>query len=98
MNYITFNINLEKYTLLKKVDPELRNTIIDEIIENGYNNYVRGLIRENNIVSNIVNHNITESKFSANKGQIGENVVCEILLDKFGDYIIENMSKIRTRE
>ena len=94
MNYITFNINLEKYTLLKKVDPDLRNTIIDEIIENGYNNYVRGFIRENNIVSNIVNHNITESKFSVNKGQIGENVVYEILLDKFSDYIIENMSKI----
>lgn len=88
---ITYNINIEKYALLKKINPDYINVIIGDIFENGYNAYVRSLMNTGEGVS--IN-SITEQKVSSVKGQIGENVVYDILVEKFPDFTIENTSKV----
>ena len=90
-NYV-YKINFEKYPLLRKVGKEYLNTILEYMFDNGYNNYIRNLIRNDN--NNNMLSNITENKISSTKGQAGETVVYEILIDKFKDYIIENTTKI----
>ena len=89
---INMKINVDKYPLLRRVSKEYLVTVLEDIFDNGYNNYVRNLMR--NEYSNNLVQNITENKVSQNKGQVGENIVYEILLEKFKDYLIESTSKI----
>ena len=90
---INIRIDLDRYPLLRKVDKLYLETTIEDIFDTGYNNYVRNLMR--NDVNNTYNiNNITENKLSQNKGQSGEMIVYEILIEKFRDYIIENTAKI----
>lgn len=99
---IVHNIKLEKYALLKKINPDYLNVFIEDIFENGYNAYVRSLIGvngANDVVGGVgvvgaVGNSVTEQKVSSIKGQVGENIVYDILIDKFPDYTIENTTKI----
>ena len=99
-NKYDYQINLEKYSLLKKINPDYLATIIDDIFDNGYQQYVRNFIKSESTVDNTVNNvvkvnNITENKYSSStKGQSGENIVNDILLERFQDYNIENTGKI----
>jgi hypothetical protein len=94
-NKYNYQINLEKYNLLKKINPDYLATIIDDIFDNGYQQYVRNFIKNESIVDNTIkNNNITENRYSSTKGQIGENIVNDILLERFQDYNIENTGKI----
>jgi hypothetical protein len=111
---ITYNIPIDKYALLKKINPDYINVVIQDIFENGYNAYVRSLMNGVGIGTGLgvgigsglglgegvgvigsgsINA-ITEQKVSSVKGQIGENVVYDILVEKFPDYTIENTSKV----
>jgi hypothetical protein len=89
-------VNTNKYTFLKNVKPEFLNIIIEDMFENGYNTYVKSFVRNdiNSSENNIIVNNITENKQSSQKGQVAENVVYDILVDKFPDYVVENMAKI----
>jgi hypothetical protein len=108
---IVHNIKLEKYALLKKINPDYLNVFIEDIFENGYNTYVRSLMGVNGangangvngandavgVMGGIggIGNSVTEQKVSSIKGQIGENIVYDILIDKFPDYTIENTTKI----
>lgn len=99
---IVHNIKLEKYALLKKINPDYLNVFIEDIFENGYNAYVRSLMGvngANDVVGGVgvvgaVGNSVTEQKVSSIKGQVGENIVYDILIDKFPDYTIENTTKI----
>ena len=93
---INFLININKYSFLKNVRPEFLKIIVEDMFENGYNSYVKSFVRNdiNNNDNNIVVNNITENKQSSQKGQVAENVVYDILVDKFPDYVVENMAKI----
>jgi hypothetical protein len=95
-NKYDYQINLEKYSLLKKINPDYLATIIDDIFDNGYQQYVRNFIKNESTVDNTVKvNNITENKYSSStKGQSGENIVNDILLERFQDYNIENTGKI----
>lgn len=94
-NKYDYQINLEKYNLLKKINPDYLATIIDDIFDNGYQQYVRNFIKNESIVDNTVKGNgITENRYSSTKGQSGENIVNDILLERFQDYNIENTGKI----
>ena len=95
-NKYNYQINLEKYSLLKKINPDYLATIIDDIFDNGYQQYVRNFIKNESIVDNTIKGNsITENRYSSStKGQSGENIVNDILLERFQDYNIENTGKI----
>jgi hypothetical protein len=95
-NKYNYQINLEKYNLLKKINPDYLATIIDDIFDNGYQQYVRNFIKNESTVDNVVKvNNITENRYSSStKGQSGENIVNDILLERFQDYNIENTGKI----
>ena len=94
-NKYNYQINLEKYNLLKKINPDYLATIIDDIFDNGYQQYIRNFIKNESIVDNTIkNNNITENRYSSTKGQSGENIVNDILLERFQDYNIENTGKI----
>lgn len=94
-NKYNYQINLEKYNLLKKINPDYLATIIDDIFDNGYQQYVRNFIKNESTIDNTVkNNNITENRYSSTKGQSGENIVNDILLERFQDYNIENTGKI----
>ena len=66
---ITFNIPIDKYALLKKINPDYINVVIQDIFENGYNAYVRSLM--NGVIGTESINAITEQKVSSVKGQIG---------------------------
>ena len=92
-NIYNYNILLEKYDLLKKIDSSLLGYTIEEIFEIGYTNYVRNFIKksfEHNIVSNEITEKISNS---SNKGSYGENIVYDIVVNKFNDLQIEDTSK-----
>lgn len=92
-NLYNYNISLEKYNLLKKIDSNLLSYTIEEIFEIGYTNYVRNFIKksfEQNIESNEITEKITNS---SNKGSYGENIVYDIIVNKFNDLQIEDTSK-----
>lgn len=99
-NKYNYQINVEKYSLLKKINPDYLATIIDDIFDNGYQQYVKNFIKNESTVENSVNNtvkvnNITENKYSSStKGQSGENIVNDILLERFQDYNIENTGRI----
>ena len=95
-NKYNYQINLEKYSLLKKINPDYLATIIDDIFDNGYQQYVKNFIKNESMVDNVIKvNNITENKYSSStKGQSGENIVNDILLERFQDYNIENTGRI----
>jgi hypothetical protein len=90
---ITHDIKLDKYALLKKINPDYLNVIIEDIFENGYNAYIKTLMNGVTGIGGGIN-TITEQKVSSVKGQIGENMVYDILVEKFPDYTIENTTKV----
>ena len=97
MNDYNYTINLEKYNLLTKINPAYVDTLIEEIFENGYQQYIKNLIK--NDLSQLSNdtqkqNNITENKISSSKGQSGESIVYDILVERFQDYNVENTGKI----
>jgi hypothetical protein len=94
VDIITYNITIDKYALLKKINPDYINVVIQEIFENGYNAYVRSLMNGDGGLGGLGINTITEQKVSSVKGQMGENVVYDILVEKFPDFTIENTSKI----
>lgn len=93
-------IDMNKYALLKKINPEYVNVVIQDIFDNGYNAYVRSLMNGDGSLGSgglgggLGVNAITEQKVSSVKGQIGENVVYDILVEKFPDFTIENTSKV----
>jgi hypothetical protein len=102
VDIITYNITIDKYALLKKINPDYINIVIEDIFENGYNAYVRSLMNGGGGggdgglggLGGLGVNAITEQKVSSVKGQIGENVVYDILVEKFPDFTIENTSKV----
>jgi hypothetical protein len=104
MDRIKYEIDINKYTFLKNVsekDSLVLNSVIDEIFNLGYHHYIKSLITITNTTLAISTNtkveseinNITDNK-TTSKGQLGENVVYDILVEKFPDYQIDNMSKI----
>jgi hypothetical protein len=108
INNITYDkINLfvssNKYKLLDKIDKEKLEFVIDEIFELGYSQYMKNLIKSdlaNELQSNTQTNlskptnAITESKYSTLKGSMGEDLVMDIIIEKFNNLCVENTSKI----
>ncbi len=103
MDKLFLEIDLNKYSLLSKINTDFLNVILKDIFDNGYNNYVKGLMNNtnNNLINllnstpeNETNNKITDNKTSSSKGQLGENLVYDIITEKFPDLIIENTSRI----
>ncbi len=86
-------IDLDKYSILKKIDKEYLPFVLDEIFNIGYNTWVKNFIKNEISVEGLQN-TITESKLSSSKGQVGENIVIDLIIDKFKDVQVENTSKI----
>ena len=109
-DHVNILISKKKYKLLDKINDIHMPFIVDEIFELGYSMYIKNLIKsdlnnETNTTSatnginnleerNKITNGITESKYSTIKGSLGENVVMDILIDKFPNYLVENMSKV----
>ncbi len=92
-----YNIDLNKFKLLGNISPDLIEFVIDDIFNLGYNTWVKNFIKTDpnvliNFNQNIPDNNITDSKLTS-KGQSGENIVLDILKDKFPDFQIVNTSK-----
>jgi hypothetical protein len=98
--YVDISLSKNKYPIFDKIKNEHLEFVISEIIELGYNQYMKNLIKsdlqltnnQNNQINTI--NSITESKYSSIKGSQGENIVIDILIDKFTKCVIENTSKI----
>lgn len=90
---INFNIDTDKYKILKNINQEYLPHVLDEIFGIGFNVWIKNYIR-NDIVLTDTQNNITESKLSSSKGQHGENIVFDLIIDRFKDIQIENTSKI----
>jgi hypothetical protein len=100
-NNLIYNIDLNKFKLLGNISPDFIEFVIDDIFNLGYNTWVKNFIKNDpNILTNLnqnqyqnqTDNNITDSKLTS-KGQSGENIVLDILKDKFPDFQIENTSK-----
>ena len=94
MDKYNLEIDLQKYPILNKINKDYLDTVILDIFNNGYNSYVRNQIINTEIINTINTNNITENKTSSSKGQLGENIVYEILVERFQDHCIENTSKV----
>ncbi len=99
-NNLIYNIDLNKFKLLGNISPDFIEFALDDIFNLGYNNWVKNFIKNDpnilinsNSNQNQTDNNITDSKLTS-KGQSGENIVLDILKDKFPDYLIENTSKL----
>lgn len=99
-------LNKTKYQLFDKIKNNHLEFVVNEIFDLGYNQYMRNLIKSDiqldtqipiqtftQINQNTTNA-ITESKYSTLKGSLGENIVIDILIDKFPNCLVENTSKI----
>lgn len=98
MNELEYKVDLNKYKLLSIITPEYQNIIFDDIFTQGYNLWLKNFIKNDPTIilnSNIQgdSNTITESKLTS-KGSSGENVVIDILKDRFPDYQIDNTSKL----
>lgn len=101
-DYVNISIKKKKYKLFEKINETYIPFVIDEIFELGYSMYMKNLIKSDNIFNmgydpeerNKITNGITESKYSTTKGNQGENVVLDILIDKFPNYLVENKSKV----
>jgi len=100
--YIDISLNISKFPILDKIKINQLEFLIGEIFELGYFQYMKNLIKTD-LQSSIINPNlnqinpinsITESKYSNAKGNLGENIVIDILIDKFSNCVVENMTKI----
>jgi hypothetical protein len=88
-----YNIPLDKYDLLKKIDKNLLNYTIEEIFEIGYSVYVKNFVKKSfELDTSTTMNNITDSK-NKDKGSHGENIVYDIVVNKFHDLQVEDMSK-----
>ncbi len=90
---INFNIDIDKYKILKNINQDYLPHVLDEIFGIGFNVWIKNYIR-NDIVLSETQNNITESKLSSSKGQHGENIVIDLIIDRFKDIQVENTSKI----
>ena len=109
-NAVDILILKNKYKLLDKIGEDKLEFVIDEIFELGYSMYMKNFIKtdlinefqsyqnqnqnqnQNNLIKPI--NTITESKFSTLKGSMGEDLVMDIIIDKFNNMCVENTSKI----
>jgi hypothetical protein len=101
-NDVNISILKNKYKLLDKIGEDKLEFVIDEIFELGYSQYMKNFIKtdlvnefqsyQNNLIKPI--NTITESKFSTLKGSMGEDLVMDIIIDKFNNMCVENTSKI----
>lgn len=88
-----YNISLEKYELLKKIDKDLLSYTVEEIFEIGYSTYIKNFVKKSfELENSITSNNITDSK-NKDKGSHGENIVYDIVVNKFHDLQVEDMSK-----
>jgi len=104
LNDINISISKTKYKLLDKIGIDKLKFVIDEIFELGYSQYMKNFIKQDLIdefqfYPNQVNsikpiNSITESKYSTLKGSMGEDLVMDIIIDKFNNIYVENTSKI----
>lgn len=93
-NNIKFNLSLDKYSLLKKIDKNLIDFTIEEIFEIGYSSYVKNFIKKSFEID-FNNNEITNNKEKEkNKGYYGENIVYDIILNKFNNLVVEQTGKI----
>lgn len=103
---INVSISKNKYKLLDKIGEDKLEYVIDEIFELGYSQYMKNFIKSDLVnefqlqsypiqtnSSKLIN-NITESKFSTLKGSMGEDLVMDIIIDKFNNMCVDNTSKI----
>ena len=95
MNNINYQLDLTQFKLLSNISPDYLPFVLNDIFTIGYNAWVKNFIRnEPNILNSTqTENNITDSKLTS-KGQSGENIIIDILKEKFPDYQIENTSKI----
>lgn len=103
-NDVNILILKNKYKLLDKIGEDKLEFVIDEIFELGYSQYMKNFIKtdlvnefqsyqnQTNLIKPI--NTITESKFSTLKGSMGEDLVMDIIIDKFNNMYVENTSKI----
>lgn len=95
---INYWIDLNKFKLLGSIAPDYLNSILDDIFTQGYNLWIRNFIKSdpslifNQGTQSDIN-SITDSKLTS-KGSSGENIVLDILKDRFPDFQIENTGKI----
>lgn len=95
-NFYQLNVPKSKYSLLNQIELTKLPYLLDDIFELGYNTWIK-----NNIKSEFANSNVnsntnilTESKQSNGKGLMGENIVMDIIIDRFPNLQIVNTSKI----
>lgn len=102
-NNINIFIPIDKFKLFNEIDKEKLEFVIDEIFDIGYLQYMKNFIKNdfsNENQSNIQQiypklvNTITESKFSTLKGSIGEDLIMDIIIEKFNNICVENTSKI----
>lgn len=104
---INISVSKNKYKLLEKIGEDKLKFVIDEIFELGYSQYMKNFIKldlvdELQFNINQINQTnsikpinaITESKYSTLKGSMGEDLVMDIIIDKFNNIYVENTSKI----
>ena len=104
LNDINISVSKTKYKLLEKIGEDKLEFVIDEIFELGYFEYMKNFIKldlvdefkfNTNQTNSIKSINaITESKYSTLKGSMGEDLVIDIIIDKFNNIYVENTSKI----
>jgi len=105
-NNVNISIFKNKYKLLDKINEDKLEFVIDEIFELGYSLYLKNFIKtdlidefqsyQNKNQINLIKpiNTVTESKFSTLKGSMGEDLVMDIIIDKFNNMYVENTSKI----
>ena len=90
---IDYKIDLDKFNFIKNIKTDYLPYVIEEIFNIGYSNYVKSFIKHEIAQSFEETNIITENK-NTSKGQLGESVVYDIIVNKFPDYQVENTSKI----
>jgi hypothetical protein len=94
INNYNYNISLDRYSLLKKIDVNLLDCTIEEMFDIGYSTYVKNFVKKSFEIDNsLISNEITNTK-DKDKGLYGENIVYDIIINKFNNLIIENTSKI----
>lgn len=99
---IDISISKDKYKFFNEINENKLEYVIDEIIEIGYTYYIKNFIKNGYTNANgndmgqlhTQTNNITQSKISALKGAMGEELVMNIIIDKFNNLCVENTSKI----
>ena len=98
MNNLNYQLDLTEFKLLSNISPDYLPFVLNDIFSIGYNTWIKNFIRNDPSILNLnlnptqTENNITDSKLTS-KGQTGENIVIDILKEKFPDFQIENTSK-----